>query len=90
MKKQVTFTILMIVAVCCLSCTASRLERDYGTSAKLVKYNQILNPEAEKNLTPVVGLDGRAADKVMDKYVKGFEKTSSAPVYSLSIGSLGK
>lgn len=47
---------------------------DYGTSAKLVKFNQILNPEAERNLAPVTGLDGKAAQTVIDKYEKGFEK----------------
>lgn len=90
MQKQLKLTILAAIVVCCLSCAATRLEIDYGTSAKLAKYNQILNPDAEKNLVPVAGLNGKAANKVMEKYVKGFEELPSAPFYSLGIGPIGK
>lgn len=64
----------------------SRLEIDYGTSYNLAKMNQTLNPQAEKNLNPVYGLDGRAAQLTMDKYQKSFEKPEKEPVYVLSIG----
>lgn len=64
----------------------SRLELDYGTSAKLAKFNQILNPDADKNLEPVSGLNGNAAQENMKKYVKGFEKPAKEPVYTFTIG----
>ncbi len=44
----------------------SRLEMDYGTSDRLAKFNQTLNPEAVKNLKPVTGIDGQAAAAIMD------------------------
>jgi hypothetical protein len=65
---------------------ATRVELDYGTSYNLAKYGQILNPEAEKNLEPVVGIDGQVADIIMDKYRKGFEKDKARPVYNINIG----
>jgi hypothetical protein len=65
----------------------SRLEMDYGTSFNLMKFNQIANPEAEKNLEPVTGLDGQAAKATLDKYRKDFEKPAAAPAYTLSIGT---
>jgi hypothetical protein len=61
---------------------------DYGTSAKLVKFNQILNPEAERNLAPVIGFDGRAAWAVIDRYEAGFEK-SPAPTFTPIFGIRG-
>ncbi len=64
----------------------SRLEIDYGTSYKLAKYNQILNPEAEKNLKPVYGFAGKAAENVMEKYRKGFKKTVKKPAYIFTLG----
>jgi len=64
----------------------SRLELDYGTSYKLQKYNQIVNPDASKNLEPVYGLDGVAAKEVMNKYREGFKNAEKSPVYELSIG----
>ncbi len=52
----------------------SRLEMDFGTSVNLAKSNQILNPEAGKNIEPVSGFDGEAAQANIEKYRKDFEK----------------
>ena len=69
----------------------SRVAMDYGTSYQLQKYNQTLNPEAEKNLAPVTGMDGRAAQGAVDKYEKGFEKeTQTTTSYQINVGSMGK
>ncbi len=68
----------------------SRLEIDYGTSHKLSKFNQILDPEAEKNLEPVMGFDGKAAKSAVEKYQKDFEKASLPPTYILGIQSTSK
>jgi hypothetical protein len=65
----------------------TRLEMDYGTSFNLMKFNQIANPEAEKNIEPVTGFDGQAAKATLDKYKKDFEKPAAAPTYTLSIGT---
>jgi type IV pilus biogenesis protein CpaD/CtpE len=68
----------------------SRLELDYGTSYRLAVYGQILNPDAEKNTEPVTGLDGQAAEVIIDKYRKSFEKAKKDPVYILNVGSRRK
>lgn len=65
----------------------SRLEMDYGTSVKLAKFNQTLNPDAEKNLEPVTGFDGGAAQATMGRYRKGFEEKTPAPTFTFSIGT---
>ena len=72
-----------------LSACASRIDADYGTSYKLAKINQVLNPDAEKNLEPVYGLDGIAVQKVMDKYQTGFEEKKAAPAPIFTIGGVG-
>lgn len=91
MGKCVLYGSIVVLSIGLAACAEmSRLDTDHGTSAKLVKYNQILNPEAGKNLDPVTGLSGQAADKVMHKYIKGFEKPSPAPAYNLTIGTIGK
>ena len=64
-----------------------RVKMDFGTSYKLAKYNQILNPEAEKNLAPVEGFQGQAAAATVEKYQKGFESGQAvAPTYIFSVG----
>jgi hypothetical protein len=60
---------------------------DYGVSHKLSKYNQILNPDAEKNLAPVEGMDGKAAHAAVEKYRKDFEKPAPAQTFMFSVGS---
>jgi hypothetical protein len=65
--------------------TQTRVERDYGTSYNLQKFGQTLNPQAEKNLEPVYGFNGQAADKTVAKYEKGFDKPAPATVYNFSI-----
>jgi len=72
------------------SCAPSRLEMDRGTSHKLQVANQIANPDAEKNLKPVEGLDGQSAAAAMTKYRKEFEKQEKAPSGVSNLGNTGK
>ena len=78
---------IFLISVSCVG--PSRVAMDYGTSYKLAKFNQTLNPEAEKNLEPVTGFDGGAAQATVGKYRKGFEEKVSAPTYVFSIGGIG-
>ena len=41
---------------------------DYGCSYRLCKSSQIIDPNAGNNLAPVIGLDGQAALKTLEKY----------------------
>ena len=72
-----------------MSCAASRLETDFGTSTRLLKINQIENPEAEKNIEPVYGLDGEAAQANTERYREGFEKPAPPVPSTLTIGISG-
>jgi len=72
-----------------MSCAASRLETDFGTSTRLLKINQIENPEAEKNIEPVYGLDGKAAQANTERYREGFEKSPPPVPSTLTIGISG-
>jgi hypothetical protein len=50
------------------------LNMNYGKSFESAKNNQILNPDAGKNLEPVVGLNGEAAEYGLDKYKESFKE----------------
>ncbi|SOB59734.1 conserved protein of unknown function [Pseudodesulfovibrio profundus] len=54
----------------------------FGSSARLAMRQQILNPEAGGD-APVVGIDGRYAETVAEKYLKG-PKTKSESGQSIS------
>ncbi len=64
--------VLILISACA---GPSRVEENYGTSVKVALFHQMLNPDAEKNLEPVVGMDGKAAQIGMDRYRKGFEES---------------
>ena len=53
--------------------TQTMLAKNWGKSFESAKQSQILNPEAGKNLDPVIGLDGQAARNNMEKYRQGFK-----------------
>jgi len=89
-QKIIILAGLCAALIVMMGCGPSRVEMDYGTSYQLQKFNQALNPEAERNLEPVAGMSGTAAQSNVDKYEKGFEKESApATTYQFSIGSMG-
>jgi len=53
------------------------LDQNWGRSVETAKYNQILNPDAGKDLTPVEGLSGKAAENSVEKYENSFKKEST-------------
>jgi hypothetical protein len=80
------------IALGCAETTTQRetlLQKNWGRSFQAAKYNQILHPEAEKNLDPVVGLDGEAAEENLEQYRNDFKKKSSKEVYQINLGSVG-
>lgn len=87
MKRNLTFIALIIAAAFLVGgcATGSRVETDYGTSYKLAKFGQTLNPDAENNAAPVTGLGGPAAQRSYDQYLKSFEKPEKQSVFQLGI-----
>lgn len=58
-------------------------ETHFGASYEAARSGQILHPEAGKNLDPIEGFDGQAAEITMEKYRQGFRGAGEAPVYPL-------
>jgi hypothetical protein len=93
MKRFFVFVGLLVLVFIfggCARNVSSRVEKDFGTSFRLAKQNQQLNPEATKNIDPVTGFDGKAAQATLDKYQKDFEKPVPSTPFVLSFGAGGK
>ena len=75
-----------VMLVGCVGMETARIDADFGTSYQLAKANQMLNPDAYKNLEPVTGLSAEVTKRVTDKYAQGFEKAVEAPTYTFNIG----
>lgn len=52
----------------------SLLEKNWGRSLETIYYKQMVNPDASKNLEPVVGLDGNASVNNVNKYRESFKE----------------
>ena len=71
-------SIISVVLGCSGTTPASEqslLERNWGRSLETIRYMQMVDPEAGKNLDPVVGLDGNASVNNVDKYQNSFKET---------------
>jgi hypothetical protein len=93
--RCLTFIIVIIALAISLGCAGkpaqreTMLDKHWGSSFESAKYNQILNPDAGKNLDPVVGLDGAAASQTMDRYREGSQGKTSKKVYNVNLGTIG-
>jgi hypothetical protein len=61
----------------------SLLDKNWGRSYEAAKYNQILNPDAGKNLNPVEGLDGVASENAVNKYDESFKEKKGSEVTNI-------
>lgn len=62
------------------------LEKAFGEAYYAAIFNQTLNPDASKNLSPVTGLDGKSAEKILETYRKSYQKEQPAPTYIFNVG----
>ncbi len=79
--------LLGMLTACGTGYNSGLVAQEWGTAQRTVIANQVLNPDAAKNLEPVAGLSSTAADKTVNKYNKEFDKPPQVPVYSLGIAT---
>ena len=86
------FSMIIVTALVCSACaTPSKVADNWGTASYAQKQGQIVNPEASKNLQPVEGLYGQAAEAAMGQYLKSFTgQSGQGQSYgSQTMGTLG-
>ena len=76
--RCLTLAGLVIATSLIVGCAPTRLELDYGTSQRLVKMNQVLDPQAGQTDEPVTGMDGEAAKRGHEAYRQSFSKSKAA------------
>jgi hypothetical protein len=81
---------LILIALIGLCTRAEKIPDQWGASFTSAKDNQILNPEASKDLKPVMEFDGQAAEITSEKYREGFKRQPPRTIYSISIGGIGQ
>ena len=61
----------------------SMLNRNWGRSYETAIYNQMVNLDADKNLEPVLNLDGIASEHNSLKYKNSFKKTEAKEIVTI-------
>jgi hypothetical protein len=59
------------------------LDRNWGRSFETASYLQLVNPDADKNLDPVLNLDGAASQHNVDKYKTSFQKPEPKEIVNI-------
>lgn len=89
--KNITFSLgaLIIVSLLITGCSKkeTRVDQFWGTSHNLAKYNQIADLDAPRDNEPKTGMEGAVSAKVMETYIKSFEKQEQkAKTYTIDLG----
>ena len=61
----------------------SGTNRNWGKSYDTAIYSQLLNPDADKNLDPVLGLDGTGSEYNVAKYKESFKKAEPKEIVNI-------
>lgn len=61
----------------------TEFDKNLGRSYETAKYNQIANPEAGKNINPIEGLEGNAADNAVEGYQDSFKQSKDQEVVNI-------
>lgn len=92
MYKKCSFAMVAVLILFSLSfagCAGhDTLNQNWGSAYKSAKLSQTANPDASKNLEPVVGLDGPSAEKAMETYQQGCGGEAKDTTYNLRLGTI--
>lgn len=80
--------VIFMISFAFAGCGHDTLKQNWGSSFESIKNNQTANPDASKNLEPVVGLDGTAAEKAMEGYQQGPCDKGQDTTYNLRLGTI--
>ena len=89
MFKSIVIACLLSIALVVIGCSRipinqeTELDRNWGRSFEAQKYNQIANPDAWQNTEPMIGIDGKIADRNVLNYQKGKKKPTAAPTFGI-------
>lgn len=74
----------------CATSSTPQFDSGFGDAVNAARAQQTLNPEASQNTKPVDGMDGKAANSVMDRYHQSFDKpTPVGNIFNIGVGSSG-
>jgi len=65
--------------------TTPRFDAKFGDAVNQAKAQQTINKDASRNTDPVAGIDGQAANAIIDRYHKVYESPTPAPAGAIGV-----
>ncbi len=82
--------LLMAALTGCATSSTPQFDSGFGDAVNAAKAQQTLNPDASQNTQSVDGMDGKAANSVMDRYHQSFDKPPAVGnIFNIGVGSSG-
>lgn len=82
-SKILTVGLLILML---MACTATPyLDQNRGKSFEQARQSQLLHPDAKVSTEPVESLDGRASERLENKYLDTFKTKQPRPVYNINM-----
>lgn len=81
--------VLLALSACTTVSTTSRIDEQLGDSLRMLKAQQIVNPDASANPDPVKGLDGKAARAALENYQESLRKPAAPSALESLFGGAG-
>jgi type IV pilus biogenesis protein CpaD/CtpE len=79
--------LLMASLAGCATSSTPQFDSGFGDAVNAARAQQTINPEASLNTKPVDGMDGEAANSVMDRYHQSFQKPpATGNIFNIGVG----
>lgn len=82
--------LLVLAALAGCAAKTPQLDQQFGEATSAAKAQQTINPDASRNTDPVAGLDGQAANDVIDQYHKSYKQPPPpVNIFNIGVGTSG-
>jgi len=86
--KFILAALLASVALAGCATKTPALDQHFGDAVNAAKAQQTINPDASQNTEPVVGMDGQAANAVINNYHKSYQQPpATTNIFNIGVGT---
>lgn len=89
LKVTLCLPIMLLALTACVTHPPKRMDSRFGNAVGMAKAQQIVNPDASLDTTPVRGVDGQAGDAMIDNYRESYINRPAPARGALNVGTSG-
>lgn len=88
-NNRISLLALLVAAMTgCATSSTPQFDSGFGDAVNAARAQQTINPDASQNTQSVDGMDGEAANSVMDRYHQSFDKPpATGNIFNIGVGS---